>query len=490
MRNHTVKARYIKLQIFATNAVAIDEVSIFGSDIEVSEPDYNFSEENVAAHTDVLNGISMKINGDTDTTELTDTNFTKGVQVSVVDNKTVVECEVDAGLLMNGALSGASIFMPDAAYEKLAEASVFLAFDNKEYEKAATFDDSFKHSIAGLTSLNTYFNLALENPAKVKFEFILSSEATQDEFELSGLQLYCGNPQQPIIKGGFYGFFIDYIEGYNKHHFFDEYRIYLLLKGYKELGMQYIVAPNNMEYENKKVLAEPSEALIAKGYVKTSGHGVYDVNEAILKACDKLQMKCFISTLISSTYTEIEGLPDDKNDYYLEVVDDAELLINNLYNKYQAHSSFYGFYLTDETCDYWMSFNNKKGTEVYRTLYEGQSKIIRELDKNLKIMIAPAAWRSDTPANFAVNMYNMIKPETEGELPVVDIVAMQDCLGREATLTVPSSVYAKYEEYLGAVSQAVKNAGAEFFNDAEVFDVGYKAKRFEDTINSLNLEYK
>ena len=67
---------------------------------------------------------------------------------------------------------------------------------------------------------------------------------------------------------------------------------------------------------------------------------------------------------------------------------------------------------------------------------------------------------------------------------------MQDCLGREPTLIVPDAVYAKFEEYLIAISSVVRSVNAEFFNDAEIFDVGYKGKRFDEIINSLNLEYK
>jgi len=243
-----------------------------------------------------------------------------------------------------------------------------------------------------------------------------------------------------------------------------------------------------MEYNDKKLLIEPNDALAAKGYKKTAGHGVWDVNEAILSACDRLGISVFISTVTSKTYPEIQGSVSDKKAFYNQVVDDAEILIKLLYDKYKSHPSFTGFYLTDETCDYWM--NMSSGVEVYRTLYEGQSKVIRSIDENFKIMIAPAAWRADTPKHFAENMYKMIKPAADGEKPVVDIVALQDCLGREPTLIVPDTVYAKFEEHLIAVSKAVRDAGASFFNDAEVFDVGYKGKRYDEIIRSLNLEYK
>ncbi|HAN21264.1 MAG: hypothetical protein A2Y15_02335 [Clostridiales bacterium GWF2_36_10] len=492
MRNHTVSTRYIKLQIFTSSTVALDEVFIYGSENAVSEPDYNFNKQNIKAHTDILTGLNMTVNQSENdfTNTLTDTNFV-GASSFDAENKTVTfETEInDKEKLKEGYLSGAAIFLPDSSYEYVDNTSVFLAVDGGNYTEY-NFGSLYNHSVAGLTSVNTYFNIEVKASVKVKFVFTLKDNYSDKKLSVSGLQLYCGNAQKPLIVGGFYGFFIDYIAGYNPHHYFDKYRIYILLKGYKELGMELIISPNNMEYNTKKILAEPNESLTAKGYVKTSGHGVYDINKAILSACDKLQMKCLISTVLSSNYPDIQGTATDKKLFYQKVVEDSELLIPYLYEHCKDYESFFGFYLTDESCDQWLASDEGQGVNVFRTLYEGQSNIIRELDKNLKIAIAPAAWRSDTPANFAKNMFELIKPADEKTKPVVDIVTLQDCLGRENQITVSTGVYFSYEKYLDAVSSSVKSAGAEFYNDTEIFDIGYRGKRYTEIINSLNLEYK
>lgn len=333
---------------------------------------------------------------------------------------------------------------------------------------------------------------------KLRVLVFASTFVAIDEIEVYGSEKAVTEPEyqfrpihetnKPVIAGGFYGFFINYIQGYNKHHFFDEYRIYLLLKGWRELGMEYIVAPNNLDYNAKQILIEPSKELAEKGYKKTSGQGVTDVNKAILSVCDKLGMKVFVSTLSSTTYPDIPGTHNDKIKFYEEVAEDAELLIPLLNEKYASHKSFYGYYLTDETCDYWMMADGGKGTDAYRVLYGSQSSIIRSVNQNAEIMIAPAAWRSDTPKNFASNMKKLISADNSSGKPIITIVAMQDCLGREPTLKVPDEVYTKFESYLSEVSKEVPEAGSRFFSDAEVFDVGYKGKRFDEIIKSLELE--
>ena len=122
-------------------------------------------------------------------------------------------------------------------------------------------------------------------------------------------------------------------------------------------------------------------------------------------------------------------------------------------------------------------------------MYEGQSKIIRALDEDALIMIAPAIWRSGSIEKAEENVYNLIKPAKDGEKPIVDIVAVQDCLGREQTLTVSDKVYADWLAHAQGWAKGIRKAGADFWHDAEVFEIIYSSKRFEETEKSLSLQY-
>ncbi len=488
-RNHTVEARYIRLKLFANKNFNIDEISVYGGE-QYAEPEYDFSPPEDKVHSDILDKVTLTDISNNQATYLTNGDYRTASPIEIVDSVATLTAEIkDKSKLSAGALTGATVTIPQADFAHVKDVKVTLIPDNGE-PQTYLFSDNTTHSLAGLTTLIAYFDIPVSSKVKVTYEVTMKEGYSKDTVNLSGVQLYCGSVQSPVIAGGFYAYFLDYTEGFNRHHFFGDYRIYMMLKGYKELGMTYIVAPQNMEYGPKKILIEPGEALKAKGYTKTISHGSQDLNEAILTAADKLGLKVYISTLYSETYPNIPGSPDDKIAYYKEVVKDAELLIELLYDRYKSHPSLDGFYIVDETCDDWLRKDNTRGVDAYRTLYKGQSKAIRAQNKNLKVMIAPATWRSDTPQGYENTMYALLKPEKSGQRPVVDIVALQDCLGREASIIVGDAVYRKYEEYEVSVSRAVRNAGATFFNDAEVFDVGYKGKQYHEIINSLYLQYK
>ena len=155
----------------------------------------------------------------------------------------------------------------------------------------------------------------------------------------------------------------------------------------------------------------------------------------MLDGAEKLGMKVFIGTIHDADFTN----PKNNQAQYDAIVADGEKVIKDIHEMYGTHPAFGGYYLSDETCDYWLNFSG--GVEAARKVYEGQSKVIRSLDKDALIMIAPAIWRSGNAAKIEEKLYDLLKPAAEGEKPVVDIVAVQDCLGREQTLTVTDKVY-------------------------------------------------
>ena len=129
---------------------------------------------------------------------------------------------------------------------------------------------------------------------------------------------------------------------------------------------------------------------------------------------------------------------------------------------YGSHPAFGGYYLSDETCDAWLNLTG--GVDAARYVYKNQSDHIRKIAPDAKIMIAPAIWRSGDPEKGADNLYRMIMPETEGGRPVVDILAAQDCLGREQSLAVSDEAYKSYLTYVEQWAKAVRRAGAEFWH--------------------------
>lgn len=418
-------------------------------------------------------------------------------------NRDVITVKFDLGEVKN--LSEVYLYTPYHESLNVGEPefiSVKYSTDGKEFfDFSMSFNSgSFKQP----SYVRNVYRAMRNHTVKARYVYvnIYSSKPVMiEEIELYGSENEVNEPEYsfpiiddysllPIIRGGFYAFFIDYIQGYNYHHYYDEYRTYLQLKGFRELGMDtIIVGGENLDFESKITLIDPPAELAVKGYRKGVGHGVYDLNETILNACDKLGIKVYLSTVKSLQYPDIKGNTYQKQEYIDNVLIDGEIIIKHLYEKYSKHPSFYGFYLTDETCDWWLMQERSANTTLTRSLYKGQSDIIRTLDEKLAVAIAPAAWRSDSPKGFGESLYNLIKSDTEGTRPIVDFVFVQDCLGRFETITVPDGMYETYKGYISACKEGVEKAGAIFGNDIEIFDVTYRIKRYDEIVKSLEAEY-
>ncbi|MDD4124910.1 MAG: DUF4434 domain-containing protein [Eubacteriales bacterium] len=417
-------------------------------------------------------------------------------------NRDVITVRLDLGEIKNvseiylGAVSAesVSVFEPEFISVKYSVDGVnyfdfSMSFNMGSTQKQSYIKTSYR-AMRNHTVEARYLTVNIYASKTVMLDEITvygaASPVAEPEYTFPAITDYSG---LPVMRGGFYGFFIDYIEGYNSHHYYDEYRTYIQLKGFRELGMDtIIIGGENLNYEKKITLAEPSAELAAKGYRKGVGHGVYDLNEAMLAAADKLGINVYLSTVISLSYSELKGTNAVKQAYIDSVLEDAEIMIRYLYEKYSSHPSFYGFYLVDETCDYWLMQEKQAKTEFTRSLYKGQSEVIRSLDDDIMIAIAPAAWRNDSPVGFGDSLYRLIKNDEEGKRPIVDYVFVQDCLGRFDTITVPDGMYETYATYIAACKEGVEKAGAVFGNDIEIFDVCYRIKRYDEIERSLELE--
>lgn len=459
-RNHTVKARYIKIYTYISTLFITDEISVYGSSTPVSEPDYNFinrknqlSNTNSAAFTDAtLNGEKSPL--------LTDLLYENGVKTAAGENS------VKLALGQRQTMCGAALTVKGGEITDIT-----VACGNAEAKNVRVYPAS----VGSKTTYYIYFDE--EKATHLTIGFNCEKAVT-----LLEAGAYAGQPQLPLVRGGFFQLSTAGDNGfYGAEN--DAYSWYLQLKGMKDLGMEYVIIQYSTHYNAKSTLINGAR-ITGAGYKYTDNYGVKDVCGAVLDAADKLGMKVWLGTIHDSDFNS----PVANIESYKKIVADSEYIIRDIYDMYSHHASFAGYYLSDEECDQWLNMNG--GVNAARLVYGSQSKIIRELDPDLQIMIAPAIWRSGKAETGADNLYKAIKAENKGEKPLVDIVAAQDCLGRLSDLVVDVSTYDAYDSYCAEWAKAVRRAGAEFWHDTEVFEVTGTAKRYGELVKSLGIEAK
>ena len=456
-RNHTVSARYVKIYLYTTELVVFDEIYVYGSEEAVSEPEYDFvTRANQLSNTNVAAYREAKLNGSTED-RLTDMGHIG--TVGLADGANTVEVTVSA--------EDVCAVMLHTRSGKLSDIS--CAIDGK----AVTGTVLKSASSCDTTAYYLFFDPVSAGNIVITFD--------SDSASLSELAVYSSHPQLPLIRGGF--FQISTTGGTDVISLNSEYSIYLQLKGMRDLGMEYVIIGDTTYYNGKTTMIN-GKNLRSLGYKYTPTYGVVDVCLSVLDAAEKLGMKVWLGTIVGADFSK----PLENQSLFENVVADSYAAIQDIYELYGSHPSFAGYYLTDETCDYWLTFAG--GVEACRYVYEAQSKYIRSIDSDASIMIAPAIWRGSVPADGADALYRMIAPASESERPVVDIVAAQDCLGREATLYVTPEVYESYEGFVDEWAKAVRRAGADFWHDAEVFEVTYTSKRMDCIRESLAIEAK
>lgn len=432
-RPFTAEARYVKIFTYADGIFATDEIEVWGASAPVAEKKYS---------------VLARPKGDTNTIvsagddSLTDGIFTEGIKTESVTVKA------------SGTTNAVNI---------VSTASV------TDISLAGTV---YENDAAGI-----YTTLIVLDTPVTETEFTLSFKC---EGEINEIQTFEKDIQKPLVDGGFYQLPTNGGNDVSTQN--DAYSWFLSLKGMRDLGMSTVIIQYSTHYNAKTTLIN-GKNIIAAGYTYTPTYGTEDLCMAVLNAAEKLGMKVYIGTIHDADFTN----PSANTDQYADIVKDGEAVIKDIYEMYSSHAAFGGYYLSDETCDYWL--NIKGGVEAARTVYEGQSKVIRALDEDGIIMIAPAIWRSGSIAMAEENIYNLIKPAADSEKPVVDIVAVQDCLGREQSLTVSDQVYLAWLEHCQAWAKGIRKAGADFWHDAEVFEINYSSKRFSETEKSLTLQY-
>lgn len=456
-RNHTVNARYIDIYTYASDLADV-QVSVFGCEKAVAEPEY---------------GYTVK------TEQLSDTNVAPNGQVSLNGEKTELLSDMLFEKYVSARGSVQVSVELDMVYEKLCGMAINCTTDAVK-DAAITVDGnpvSFTQYAAPAPGSTTRFFYFDEKVAGSKVELTFNTTIA----EIIEVMVYDRQPSVPMVRGGF--FQLPTSGGNNPAAQNSDYTWYLQLKGMRDLGMEYVIIQYSSHFLAKTTLVN-GENIKALGFTYNATYGSKDVCQAVLDAAQKLGMKVYLGTVHDSDFNKpLEYMPT-----YAPIVEAGKAMIKDIEAMYGDHPAFAGYYLSDETCDHWL--NLEGGVEAARYVYKGQSDYIRQIDPDATIMIAPAIWRSGEPEVGAEHLYEMIKPEKEGEKPVADIVAAQDCLGREQTLVVTNKAYASFERYVELWAKAVRKAGAEFWHDAEVFEVTYSAKRYEEVVKSLHIEAK
>ncbi|MBO5981179.1 MAG: DUF4434 domain-containing protein [Clostridia bacterium] len=434
-RPDTVEARYVKVLTYADGIFATDEIEIWGANTSVARKEYTPPLAIPKGNVNTIKSAGDKA--------LTDGVLNEGVKV-----------EGELSIKAKGAVKGINI-VSTAEIKDISPAGKVIS-----------------NSAAGLhTTL-----VLLETPVE-SGEFTLSFEC---EGEINEIQTFGDTVSLPVVDGGFYQLPTNGGNDVSTQN--DAYSWYLSLKGMRDLGMSTVIIQYSTHFNAKTTLIN-GKNITSAGYTYTPTYGTEDLCKAVLDAAEKLGMKVFIGTIHDADFTK----PSQNQAQYDAIVADGEKVIKDIHQMYGTHPAFGGYYLSDETCDYWLNFSG--GVEAARKVYEGQSKVIRGLDKDALIMIAPAIWRSGNAAKMEEKLYDLLKPASEGEKPVVDIVAVQDCLGREQTLTVTDKVYSDWLMFCQAWKRGIEKAGADFWHDAEVFEINYSSKRFAETEKSLTLQY-
>jgi hypothetical protein len=102
--------------------------------------------------------------------------------------------------------------------------------------------------------------------------------------EISEVMVYCGQPQLPLVRGGF--FQLRTAGGSNQASQNSEYAWYLQLKGMRDLGMEYVVLQYSAHYDARSTLIN-GKNIKAKGFRYTATYGCEDVPKAVLDAAEQ-----------------------------------------------------------------------------------------------------------------------------------------------------------------------------------------------------------
>lgn len=483
-RNHTVKARYLMVGIYGmasgTEAL-VDELRVYGCDEVVDEPIYDHvTKEETLSYTNIVAGKTAKVDS-SNKTILTDSIYTNDTSTMVVSKSSgTTTIEIPFGQTYAKINGVAMYFRTNSTYKLPGTAQIYLVNGSTSTEITAEMLTSEQTG-------NTVARWLFDDTVATGIKIVLNSTSA---YRLAEVSVYNEQSQLPTVDGGFINPNFQTVTKNEGIGHLDDYMWYMLLKGMKDLGMDYAIVPYTTNKRLMKTLLRGNAELKALGYSELRIHSSGDPIESIMAAADKLNIKVFMGTVLGTAYEDIPAA--EVTAYHNEIIAEAKITMDALQSQYGHHESFYGFYFSDETSDEWL----KNGAvSDFRRLYKAQSDYARSIAPEKKTMICPAMWGAIWPgacsaANGASCVYELVRPEQAGGRPIVDIVAPQDCLGREKLLKLADTAFTKHEPYVEAWANSVRSAGAEFWNDLEAFNGYYMSKNNNDLISALEIQSK
>lgn len=467
-RNHTVSARYVRLHIYTETAAKLKQIGISGATQPVPEPLYgHMGDRALEPHTNLLEDQPVLVNGES-VLCLTDQDYLEHT-LALEPGTAVLEYVFDHPVQTLNSV--ALYFHVTAPYGLPRRVTTELKVGDDWKVVCTTFHH---HETDGRAVVRQLFDDHAAEGLRITVE-------ADDALCWSQVAAYNGRPQLPIIHGGFINpNFMNVSNNEGTAHL-DDYMWYMQLKGMKDLGMDILVLHYTTNKRYMLTLLRNAPRLEERGYKELHIYNTEDPLEAIMQAADKLNMKLFLGTCLGLGFNRV---PEDS--YHDEVIEEAKITIDYLMEQYGHHPSFYGYYFSDEASDEWLMMDGAIGK--FRHIYGSQSAYIRERDPGKPCLICPAIWRNTTPEESHYCLYELLRSETDGGRPIVDIVAQQDCLGRPTDLILPKAIYGEFERHVQEWATAIRAAGAEFWNDLEAFNFNIISKHIEDTINALEIE--
>lgn len=480
---HTKKARYIKIQYKSDVEIAIDSVCVYGyeqDDVKkVSQPVVKSDANKRVAEEKALSSYNIASYGKfTVNNEPCDVlNDGKAGNSPKANNFYTVDTTNTSEILFSGEkiyqeICGIQVEILDEGIEPTIE--VFVSENGKDYRDIGKV--SYNVKAAG----KIYYMAEFEKNKAQYVKLLIKGEGT---VKIGEIAIFNSKVHSPTIKGGFVQITpsdspLGYASWYSKSQWDRQFALL------KRCQMEYVIVQYGALRDTMLSLyPSPSDASFAY-----KGDNTQDIIKDIMEAADKVGIKVYLGGVADLSFqgAMLNMSKKDSKEWTEKQIEYSKSVFNDLYKRYGSYKSFGGFYLADETCDNWMASQKGRGYKEARELYYGQSEIIRGISPDIKIMISPAIWRGTKPSVFAEDIVNMLKDGPMGK-PVVDIVAAQDCLGREP---MTNYIYSEYERRADAISEALRSIGIEFWNDTEIFREGGGTKNIDEIKESLIIENK
>ncbi|MBR6554036.1 MAG: DUF4434 domain-containing protein, partial [Clostridia bacterium] len=278
-RNHTVEARYLEVYTYASTSVSAEGVTVYGCKEAVAEPSYEFIQrKNQLSNTNVSAYNKASLNGKEDA-KLTDMSFVNFVKGNAGANTIEVTLGQSYSDLCALALNTKAVGLTDLAVTAGGKEVSFSVYETE---------------VAGSTVTYLFFDASVAGDS-VKLTFTADKAP-----EISEIMVYCGQPQLPLVRGGF--FQLPTAGGSNPSSQNSEYAWYLQLKGMRDLGMEYVVIQYSAHYYARSTLIN-GKNIKAKGFRYTATYGCTDVPKAVLDAAEKLGMKVYLGTMHDADFT-------------------------------------------------------------------------------------------------------------------------------------------------------------------------------------------